>query len=63
MQDIFKFHDNIIDNFSLFSRSFTKIRASDIKKVVDAGYSRYCIWRFATLHSDGRCRFSIGEQP
>ncbi|GHT97689.1 RNA helicase [Spirochaetia bacterium] len=44
MKDIFKFHDDVIDRFALFSRSFTKIRAADIQKVVDDEYRQGRYW-------------------
>jgi hypothetical protein len=44
MKDIFKFHDRVIENFTLFSRSFTKIKASDIEKAVDDGYNQGKYW-------------------
>lgn len=44
MKDIFKFHDDVIDRFALFSRSFTKIRAADIQEVVDDEYRKGRYW-------------------
>jgi hypothetical protein len=29
MPDIFDFHENVLENFEVFSRSFTTIRAED----------------------------------
>ena len=44
MPDIFDFHKNVMDNFALFSRSFTAIRADDIKKAVDIEYAKKRYW-------------------
>jgi hypothetical protein len=44
VKDIFKFYDDVIDRFALFSRSFTKIRAADIQKVVDDEYDQGRYW-------------------
>jgi hypothetical protein len=39
MSDIFDFHKNVIENFERFSRSFSTIRAKDIRETVDAEYA------------------------
>jgi ATP-dependent helicase YprA (DUF1998 family) len=44
MPDIFDFHENVIQNFELFSRSFTTIRAKDIKETVDEEYAKERYW-------------------
>ena len=44
MPDIFDFHQNVVENFELFSRSFTTIRADDIKKTVDTEYANKRYW-------------------
>ena len=44
MPDIFNFHESVLKNFELFSRSFTTIRADDIKKTVDAEYANKRYW-------------------
>ena len=44
MPDIFDFHRNVIENFELFSRSFTTIRAEDIKNKVDDEYAGKRYW-------------------
>jgi superfamily II DNA/RNA helicase len=49
MQDIFQFHDDIIDNFALFSRSFTRIQAADLRGLVDAEYGRGRYWPSALI--------------
>jgi superfamily II DNA/RNA helicase len=44
MPDIFDFHENVLENFEFFSRSFTTIRAEDIKDKVDAEYADKRYW-------------------
>jgi hypothetical protein len=44
MSDIFDFHKSVVENFEHFSRSFTTIRAEDIRKVVDAEYANKRYW-------------------
>jgi superfamily II DNA/RNA helicase/ribosomal protein L37E len=44
MRDIFSFHSDIITDFSSFSRSFTRIKAPDIKRVVDKEYEKQRYW-------------------
>jgi hypothetical protein len=42
--DVFKFRENIITDYARFSRSFTGIRASDIKEFVDREYAAQKFW-------------------
>ncbi|WP_461246155.1 DEAD/DEAH box helicase [Treponema sp. R6D11] len=44
MPDIFDFHENVVKNFEQFSRSFTTIRAEDIRKAVDTEYANKRYW-------------------
>jgi ATP-dependent helicase YprA (DUF1998 family) len=44
MPDIFDFHKSVIENFGLFSRSFTTIRAKDIQEIVDKNYAKKRYW-------------------
>ena len=44
MPDIFDFHENVIGNFEHFSRSFTTIRAEDIREKVNAEYANKRYW-------------------
>jgi superfamily II DNA/RNA helicase len=44
MPNIFDFHENVVGNFEQFSRSFTTIRAEDIRKVVDTEYANKRYW-------------------
>jgi len=44
MPDIFDFHENVVENFEQFSRSFTTIRAKDISEVVDTEYANKRYW-------------------
>ena len=44
MKDIFEFRDNLIESFSKFSRSFTRVSAPDIKEVLDAEYGNGRFW-------------------
>ncbi len=44
MKDIFEYRDNLIESFSEFSRSFTRVSASDIKEVLDAEYGNGRFW-------------------
>lgn len=41
-QDVFSYRNAVIDEYSRFSRSFTKIKAADIKSKVDAEYDANC---------------------
>ena len=43
-QNVFSYRDAVIDEYSRFSRSFTKISADDIKRVVDAEYADGRYW-------------------
>jgi hypothetical protein len=42
--DVFKFRENVVRDYERFSRSFTKIRASDIKGFVDREYAAQKFW-------------------
>jgi Lhr-like helicase len=44
MYKIFDFRDRLIDEYSAFSRSFTRISATDIKNVVNYEYARGRYW-------------------
>ncbi|KRA33542.1 DEAD/DEAH box helicase [Rhodanobacter sp. Root627] len=44
MDNVFTFRDRIIEEYSLFSRSFTRIAADDIRKEVDAQYDGGRYW-------------------
>ena len=49
MPDIFDFHKNVLENFALFSRSFSTIRAEDIKKTVNADFTYHYLKQFLVL--------------
>ena len=36
--DVFEFRDRLIEDYQRFSRSFTQIRAEDIRGAVEAAY-------------------------
>jgi len=44
MQNIFAFRDKMIDEYSVFSRSFSKISAHDIIEQVEERYSPGRYW-------------------
>lgn len=44
MQNVFNFRQKIIDDYSDFSRSFTRIQAEDIATYVDAEYDKHRYW-------------------
>lgn len=44
MLDVFDLRNNLIRDYSLFSRSFTKIAASDIKNTIDKEYEEGRYW-------------------
>ncbi len=44
MQDVFDFRNRLIDEYSAFSRSFSKIVASDLSQKVEAEYERGRFW-------------------
>ena len=44
MKDIFDLRDNLIEDFSVFSRSFTKVAAKDIQDTLDREYGNGRYW-------------------
>ncbi len=44
MENVFKFRDELIEEYSAFSRSFVSIAASDIKNIVEQEYSGGRYW-------------------
>lgn len=44
MRSVFQFRDSLIREYAAFSRSFTRIRAEDIRSHVDAEYDRERYW-------------------
>ncbi len=44
MQNVFAFRDKIIDEYSVFSRSFSKISAHDITEEVEKQYNAGRYW-------------------
>lgn len=44
MENVFQFRDNLISEYSLFSRSFVKVSASDIKKLIEEEYKNSRYW-------------------
>jgi hypothetical protein len=44
MKDVFELRNNLISDFSVFSRSFTKVAASDIKDKLDDEYANGRYW-------------------
>jgi ATP-dependent helicase YprA (DUF1998 family) len=44
MKDIFEFRKQLINEYKSFSRSFTNIKAEDIRTYVDAEYSNQRYW-------------------
>jgi hypothetical protein len=42
--DVFQFRNVLVDDYARFTRSFTKIRAADIKDAVDAAYHSGRFW-------------------
>jgi DEAD/DEAH box helicase/Domain of unknown function (DUF1998)/Helicase conserved C-terminal domain len=44
VQDVFDFRNRLIDEYSAFSRSFSKIAASDLSQKVEAEYDRGRYW-------------------
>lgn len=42
--DVFELRDRLIDDYAGFARSFTKIRAADIRSQVDAAYAGQRFW-------------------
>lgn len=44
MENVFNFRDELVDEYSSFSRSFVSIAASDIKSVVEQQYSEGRYW-------------------
>jgi len=44
MKDVFELRNNLINDFSVFSRSFTKVAASDIENKLDEEYANGRYW-------------------
>jgi len=44
MENVFKFRDSLVAEYSLFSRSFVKVTALDIKSTIDKEYSDSRYW-------------------
>jgi hypothetical protein len=44
MQNVFAFRDKLIEEYRSFSRSFTRIAASDIRNGVEDQYSKNRFW-------------------
>lgn len=42
--DVFQFRDQLVDRYSAFSRSFTRVRAQDIKDVIETEYANARYW-------------------
>ncbi len=42
--DVFAFRNELVTEYARFSRSFTKIRADDITKAIDAAYGEGHFW-------------------
>jgi ATP-dependent helicase YprA (DUF1998 family) len=42
--DVFSFRDRLIDEYAVFSRSFTRIASADIQKFVGSEYQRGAFW-------------------
>jgi len=42
--DVFAFREELVAEYARFSRSFTKIRAEDISREVDAAYAEGRFW-------------------
>ena len=42
--DVFEFREELVEAYEKFSRSFTKIRASDVKHAVDGAYAESRFW-------------------
>lgn len=64
MIDIFQFRDNVIDEFKNFSKSFTKIRAEDIKDAVRYEYddqSRYWPAPLMQINPEYQSDHTVGD--
>ncbi len=44
MDNVFSFRDRLIDEYSSFSRSFSRIQASDIREEVERQYANGRYW-------------------
>jgi len=44
MDDVFKFRDDLINDYQLFSRSFVNVASFDIKSAIDAEYANSRYW-------------------
>ena len=48
--DVFAFRDELVAAYSRFSQSFTRIRAADISRTVDAAYGAGRFWPAPLIH-------------
>ena len=44
MEDVVAFRDELVAEYSRFSRTFTRIRAEDISRAVEAAYAAGRFW-------------------
>ena len=42
--DVFKFREELVEEYAKFSRSFTRIRADGVKRAVDGAYAKGRFW-------------------
>ena len=58
--DVFAFRDELVAEYSKFSRSFTRIRAEDISRAVDAAYD---VGRFARIMGARYPYYLLADSP
>ena len=51
MQNVFAFRDKLIEEYRAFSRSFTRIAASDIRNEVEDQYNKNRYWPQPLIYS------------
>jgi superfamily II DNA/RNA helicase len=63
MSDIFDFHKNVIESFERFSRSFSTIRAKDIRETVDEEYAHKRYWPapLIQINPNYKKAFTVGD--
>jgi len=53
--DVFSLRKHLIDDYSQFARSFTTVRASDLRRGVDEAYSSGRFWPEPLIQINPRC--------
>ena len=68
--NVFEFRENLVGEYAEFTRSFTRIRADDIRSYVDAEYASQRFWpeplvqiNFVLRHLGRLCQSHLARKP